>query len=71
MKDAGLDPSKKYSEVKEGQEVVDTKLAAAARAVSALGDMDMKSLLDQLKQGEMHALIAKLEAEAAEIKASK
>ena len=61
MKDAGLDPSKKYTEVSEGQEVVDTKLAAAARAVSALGDMDMKNLLEQLKHGEMHALLSKLQ----------
>mmetsp|Transcript_15018 Transcript_15018/g.28687 ORF Transcript_15018/g.28687 Transcript_15018/m.28687 type:complete len:2096 (-) Transcript_15018:105-6392(-) len=61
MKDAGLDPRKHYKEVNDGQEVVDTKLANAARAVSALGDMDMKSLLEQLKQGEMHSLIAKLE----------
>ena len=61
MRDAGLDPKKHYSEVKEGEEVVDAKLADAARAVSALGDMDMKSLLEQLKHGEMNALLSKLQ----------
>lgn len=60
MADAGLDPKKKYKEVNVGQEVVDSKLADAARAVSALGDMDMKSLLEQLQKGELEALLGKL-----------
>lgn len=72
MASAGLDPKKKYKEVKTGQEVVDSKLADAARAVSALGDLDMKSLLEQLQKGEMEGLLGKLaEAEKRQKKLEK
>jgi hypothetical protein len=72
MASAGLDPKKKYEEVKTGQEVVDSKLADAARAVTALGDLDMKSLLEQLQKGEMEGLLGKLaEAEKRQKKLEK
>ena len=56
-----MDPSKKYSEISDGQEVVDSKLADAARAVSALGDMDMKALLNKLQAGDMELLLNRLQ----------
>ena len=55
------DPSKKYSELSDGQEVVDSKLADAARAVSALGDMDMRALLSKLQDGDMEVLMNRLQ----------
>ncbi|KAL7579868.1 hypothetical protein ACA910_004879 [Epithemia clementina (nom. ined.)] len=56
-----MDPSKKYSQIAEGHEVVDSKLADAARAVSALGDMDMKALLSKLQAGDMELLLNRLQ----------
>lgn len=47
--------------VKEGQEVVDSALANAARAVSALGDGDMTKLLAKLQAGDIGELLSKLE----------
>ena len=58
--------------IRDGQEVVDSGLASAARAVSALGDGDMKSLLEKLQAGEIGALIEKLkEAEKRQKKLEK
>ena len=58
--------------VKEGEEVVDAKLADAVRAVTALGDGDMEQLLAKLKAGEMGELIEKLrEAEKRQKKLEK
>ena len=54
-------PGSKLKAIKEGHEVVDSELAKAARAVSALGDLDMKSLLAKLQTGDLGALLAKLE----------
>jgi len=69
---SGLDPSKQYTEIGEGKEVVDSKLADAARAVSALGDLDMKALLDKLQNGDMEILLNKLkEAEKRQKKLEK
>lgn len=64
--------SKHTSEIKAGQEVVDSELAKAARAVSALGDGDMSTLLEKLKAGDMKDLLAKLlEAEKRQKKLEK
>eukprot|EP00522_Entomoneis_paludosa_P003427 CAMPEP_0172474322 /NCGR_PEP_ID=MMETSP1065-20121228/69300_1 /TAXON_ID=265537 /ORGANISM="Amphiprora paludosa, Strain CCMP125" /LENGTH=2018 /DNA_ID=CAMNT_0013232501 /DNA_START=332 /DNA_END=6388 /DNA_ORIENTATION=+ len=69
---APRDPNKNYAEVGEGKEVVDTKLADAARAVSALGDLDMKNLLEKLQKGDMELLLNKLkEAEKRQKKLEK
>jgi hypothetical protein len=56
----GQAQSDKGAPVGDGQEVVDSDLAKAARAVSALGDLDMKSLLEKLQTGDVGDLIAKL-----------
>lgn len=55
-----VDP-KKLREVHEDQEVVGSDLANAARAVSALGEKDVSALLAQLQQGDMGALIKKMQ----------
>ena len=57
---SGVDP-KHVKEVKDGEEVVDSEIAQAARAVSALGDGDMKSLLEKLNNGDMEELLNKLQ----------
>ena len=56
---ANVDPDH-LKEVKEGEEVVDSALASAARAVSALGDGDMAALLEKLQAGDMGDLVQKL-----------
>jgi len=58
---SNLDPTKQYAEVGEGKEVVDSKLAEAARAVSVLGDLDIQALLSKLQNGDMEILINKLQ----------
>lgn len=57
---SGVDPSH-VKEVKEGQEVVDSELARAARAMTAMGDGDMSALLEKLKAGDMKDLLEKLQ----------
>ena len=58
--------------IKEGQEVVDSDIAKAARAVSALADGDMSKLLEKLKMGDMKDLLEKLyEAEKRQKKLEK
>jgi hypothetical protein len=54
------DPQK-LREVQDGQEVVGSDLANAARAVSALGEKDVSALLAQLQQGDMGALLKKMQ----------
>jgi hypothetical protein len=55
-----------------GQEVVDSELAQAARAVASLGDGDMSALLEKLKAGDMKELLSKLhEAEKRQKKLEK
>ena len=67
-----MDPKKNYAELSAGKEVVDSKLADAARAVSALGDLDMKNLLAKLQAGDMEVLMNKLrEAEKRQKKLEK
>jgi SOS response regulatory protein OraA/RecX len=58
---AAVTPGATMAQVKEGQEVVDSALAQAARAVSALGDGDMAKLLAQLQAGDVGELLAKLQ----------
>lgn len=60
------------TQVKDGQEVVDSELAKTARMVSALGDTDMGSLLKKLEAGDMKDLLLKLhEAEKRQKKLEK
>jgi len=67
-----MDPNKNYAELGPGKEVVDSKVADAARAVSVLGDLDMQALLDKLNNGDMEVLINKLrEAEKRQKKLEK
>ena len=64
--------AKNVKEVRDGQEVVDSELAQAARAVSALGNGDMAELLEKLKAGDMKDLLEKLhEAEKRQKKLEK
>ena len=64
--------AKNVTAIKEGQEVVDSDLAKAARAVSALADGDMSKLLEKLKMGDMKDLLEKLyEAEKRQKKLEK
>jgi hypothetical protein len=59
-------------QMKEGEEIVNSKLSQAARAVSALGDSDMKSLLEKITAGDMGELLKKLqEAEKRQAKLEK
>ena len=68
----GFDPNKTYAEIGEGKEVVDSKVAHAARAVSALGEMDLQKLLQSLQMGDMEILMKKLvEAEKRQKKLEK
>jgi hypothetical protein len=50
----------KVNAVGAGQEVVDSELAQAARAVVSLSDVDMSALLEKLKAGDMKELLSKL-----------
>lgn len=54
-------PGAQMAPIRDGQEVVDSELAVAARAVSALGDGDMLALLSKLQGGEIGELLAKLQ----------
>jgi hypothetical protein len=59
-------------QMKEGEEIVNSELAQAARAVSALGDSDMKTLLEKISAGDMGELLKKLqEAEKRQAKLEK
>jgi hypothetical protein len=63
---------KNMSEVKDGHEIVNSDLANTARAVSALGDGDMASLLAKLQSGDVEELLTKLrEAEKRQKKLEK
>jgi hypothetical protein len=63
---------KNVAAIKEGHEVVDSELAKAARAVTALGDGDMSKLLEKLRMGDMKDLLDKLhEAEKRQKKLEK
>jgi hypothetical protein len=65
-------PGSNLRSIKEGEEVVDSSLASAARAVSALGDTDMSALLAKLNAGDMGELLEKLrEAEKRQKKLEK
>ena len=65
-------PGEKVASIRDGQEVVDSELARAARAVSALGDLDMQKLLDKLQKGDMGELLERLrEAEKRQKKLEK
>jgi phosphoribosylaminoimidazole-succinocarboxamide synthase len=65
-------PNENMASIKEGEEIVDSGLANTARAVSALGDGDMKALLAKLQSGDVEDLLNKLrEAEKRQKKLEK
>jgi hypothetical protein len=69
---SGKQITKNVAAIKEGHEVVDSELAKAARAVTALGDGDMSKLFEKLKMGDMKDLLDKLhEAEKRQKKLEK
>jgi len=70
--DVTVPPAGKVAPIGDGQEVVDSSLAQAARAVSALGSSDMAALLEKLQAGDMGDLIERLrEAEKRQKKLEK